>query len=707
MEVCYYLIMINYLDRLIKYGLYLLVFLMPIFFLPWTVSPVALNKQTLLAVFCFLILIFWLIKIIVSGKMNFIWNKLSKTVLLLFIVLGISTFFAGSKIHSFWGMNIESDSFLNFILYALVFFLFANLLENKKQILKVILIFLSSSGILSAVFLIQSFLGSILPWDFTKTIGFNPIGSVQALAIFLGGSLSILIAIISLKLIINKKVIVLFSVLGILLFTCLLLIDYYVAWLMIAFSMTIIVFVLLKNINNTRIFILPLIVLIISLILIFIQSPTKNFISMPLEVNLTYKASLSIAQETISESTKNLILGSGPATFAYNYDLYRTIGPNMTDFWNVRFNQGVSVMPTLLATSGVLGILAILFIIFAFLFQGFKVLRKLQADTKVNLAQIVALIGGFYFLISWFFYSVNFSLFFVSFLMLGLFLYSLNELKNKRKSEILFVKSPQKAFFIMLISVFLIAGSVIGIYKIGQKYAGGLAFAKGLGLVNTQEPNLDEGIISLNKAINLDKNDNYFRNLSQVLIFTINELLNNQEISQEEKQKEFQQIVTNIEYSATTASQINPSNSQNWLQLGRIYENFIILGVENAEEMAILNYKKAIELAPMNPEFSFSLGRTYKTISEKIQYQIDNQQGQIDKEQIDASQNALNEITQLAIDEFKKTIQLKPDFTPAYYLLAQVYESQGEKDAALQGYQMILKLNPGDKDIIERIESLR
>ena len=52
-------------------------------------------------------------------------------------------------------------------------------------------------------------------------------------------------------------------------------------------------------------------------------------------------------------------------------------------------------------------------------------------------------------------------------------------------------------------------------------------------------------------------------------------------------------------------------------------------------------------------------------------------------------------------------IQLKPDFTPAYYLLAQVYESQGEKDAALQGYQMILKLNPGDKDIIERIESLR
>ena len=654
--------MINYLDRLIKYGLYCLVFLLPIFFLPWTVSPVALNKQTFCAGFCFLILILWLIKIIVSGKINFIWDKLSKSVFLLLIVLGISTFFASSKIHSFWGMDIEADSFLNFILYGLVFFLFANLLENRKEIIKVILIFLSSSGILSAIFLFQSFFNFIFPWEFTKVIGFNTIGSVQALAIFLGGSLSILIAIISLKLIINKKAIILLSILGILFFISVLLIDYYVAWLMIAFSMTVLVFVLLKNINNTRIFILPLSVLVIALILIFIQSPTKNFISMPFEVNLTYRASFNIAQETISDSTKNLMIGSGPATFAYNYDLYRTTGPNMTDFWNVRFSQGISVLPTLLATSGTLGLLAILFIIFAFLFQGFKVLNKLQDNKKTNSAQIITLIGGFYFLISWVFYSINFSLFFTSFLMLGLFAYSSN--KNKKKSEILFIKSPQKAFFIMLISVLLIASSVIGLYKIGQKYTGSLAFAKGLSLVNAQEPNLNQGIINLNKAINLDKNDSYYRNLSQIFIFTINELLNNQEISQEEKNKMFQQIVTNIEYSAVTASQINPSNSQNWLQLARVYENFIILGVENAEEMAILNYQKAIELAPMNPELSLSLGRVYKAIGEKIQYQIN--QGQQNKEQIDALQKSLDEINQLAIDEFRKTIQLKPDFTPAY-----------------------------------------
>ena len=697
--------MVNYLDRLIKYGLYSLVFLMPIFFLPWTVSPVALNKQTLLAVFCFLILIFWLIKIIVLGKINFVWNNLSKAVLLLIIVLGVSTFFADSKINSFWGMNLESDSFLSFILYGLVFFLFANLLENKKQILKVVLIFLGSSSILAVVFLIQTFWGSIFSWEFTKVIGFNPIGSVQALAVLLGGSLSILITMVSFRPLLKNKALILSIILGILFFIPLLLIDYYVVWLMIAFSMTLVVFVLLKNIDNTRIFIFPLVILILSLILVFIQSPTKNFISMPFEVNLTYGASVNIAQETISESTKNFIIGSGPATFAFDYDLYRSAGPNMTDFWNVRFAQGTSVFPTLLATSGALGLLAILFLIFAFLFQGFKVLTKLESDNKNDFVRAITLIGGFCFLVSWFFYSINFSLFFISFLMFGLFVNSSDELSDKKKSEFLFTKSPQKAFFIMLISVFLIVGSVVGIYKIGQKYVGALAFAEGLDLVNREEPNLDQGILSLNRAVKLDQNDNYFRNLSQIYMFKINEILNDKEISQEEKSKIFQQIVNNIESSATAASQINPSNSQNWLQLGKIYENLINLGVENAEGLAVSNYKKAIELAPQNPELSFSLGRTYKIVSEKLQYQLN--QGQMSKEQIDAIQSSLDEIIQLSIDTLKKTIQLKPDFTPAYYLLAQVYEAQGEIDLALGGYEIVLKLEPGNKEVIEKIESLR
>ena len=57
------------LEKIIKYSFYLLIFLLPLWFLPWTVFPVALNKQMLLAVFVFLLLIIgWIIEILLLTR---------------------------------------------------------------------------------------------------------------------------------------------------------------------------------------------------------------------------------------------------------------------------------------------------------------------------------------------------------------------------------------------------------------------------------------------------------------------------------------------------------------------------------------------------------------------------------------------------------------------------------------------------------------
>jgi len=633
----------NTLNRLIRIGLYGLAFLLPIFFLPWTFFPVALNKQVLLAGFCFLILILWLVQIIISGKLKFIWNNLSLAILLFLFVLGISTVFSKAKIQSFWGMAVEPDTLFSFILYGLSFFFLANLLSKNKEIFKVILLFLASSGILAIGFLIQCFFNSIFPWDFTRVSGFNPISSVQSLAIFLGGSLVILIAIISLRPIFKGLFLLLSLSLGVLFFVSLIFINYWASWLAIALAMTIILlFTLLQNIHQTKIFILPLIVLVIALILTFMPLPSQKIVSLPSEVHPTYQATLNIAQQVLNQSAQNFILGSGPATFAYDYDLYRSLGPNLTDFWAVRFNQGAAVLPTLLATTGLAGILSVLFIIFVFLGQGYKILIKANQKSKINLVQIAALIGSFYFLIAWFLYSANFTLIFVSFLMLGLFTAN----GKSGKLSFSFTKSPQITFFIMLLCVLCIVGSVLGIYQVGQKYIGALAFAKGISLVNAPQPDLDQVIANLNKAINFDKKDTYFRNLSQVFLFKVNQVLNDQTKPLEQRQKEFQENISGAEISATTACQINPANSQNWLQLAMVYENFIPLGIQGAEKTAVLSYQRAAQLAPQNPQIPFNLGRVYKSIGN----------------------------LELATKELQKSIQLKPDFAPAYDLLAQIKE---------------------------------
>ena len=687
------------LDKIIKYGLYLLVFLMPIFFLPWTAFPVDFNKQTLLAVFVFLLLIFWLIKVISSGKISFVWNKLSAAVLLLILALGISAIFSSAGFQSFWGMNVEADTFFNFLLYGLVFFLFSNLI-SINQLKSVLISVLASSGILALLFLIQAFY-KVLPWNFTQVAGFNPIGSVQALAVFLGGAFVILMASlisinqpesasISGKTILKRLTSILPVVLGILLFACIFIINYWVVWLGIVFGLSIILLAMLKRvsanqpesaeISDTRKFILPMIILVMALMLIFVRVPTANILSLPSEISVTQPASFDIANQTLQESPKNLILGAGPATFAYQYNLHRGTGINLTDFWQIRFSQGSAVLPTLLATTGILGILAILFLIVIFFWQGLKSLRI----GEVKPQQLVVFVGGAYFLLLWFFYSANFSLMFTGFLMLGLWIGS-----TVKAREFSFTESPQKAFMIMLLGLFMIAGSVFGIYVMSQKYAAAVNYSQGLNLINAEEPKLDEGIAKISRTVQLDPKDIYFRNLSQAFLIKINQVLNDDDLSQEEKQEIFQQIVSNAEMSANAAVQVNPKNSQNWFQSAIVYENLFILGVEGAEQMAVLNYQKTAELEPKNPQIPLNLGLLYKLAADRSEDEEIKEQN-----------------FELALTEFKKSIELKNNFAPAYFLTAQIYEARDEKDQALENYEIVLYLEPNNEEIIKKIEEL-
>lgn len=627
--------MAKLLDKAIQYSLYLLVFLFPLWFLPWTISPVVLNKQLLLAVFVFIVLIFWLIKIIIAGKVSFVWNKLNIAILFLLLILALSTLFSLSRLQSFWGMNFEPDTLFNFILYGLVFFLFANL-SSENQRASVVISFLAGSGILTLLFFLQDIF-KIFPWGFAQISGFNPIGSVQALSVFLGGAFVILVSLITAEKSASNQRInprqISGIILGILLFVSIFLINFWVSWLLLAFSLALI----LKTKFSSRQFFLPLILLILALIFISIKPPA-NILKLPVEVSPDYKATFDIAIKTLKEGPENFIFGSGPGTFGYQYSLHRGTGPNLTDFWQIRFSQGAAALPTFLATFGILGILAILLMMGIFFWQGFK---NLISGNQLSSAAISSFIGGFYFFLSWFLYPLNFSFAFTSFLMLGLF----TAASSKRMREFSFTQSSQKAFFITLVCVILIVGSVLGLYKVFQNYLGALNYAKGVSLIMAEKPDLNEGLKKINQATVLDKNrDIYFRDLSQAFLLKINEVLAAPDLTPSERQAELQKQISNAEISALSAAKINPANSQNWFQLALVYENLALINIAGAKELAIINYEKAEKLDPKNPQIPFNLARIYFASEQKEE----------------------------AKKELQKSLELKSNFQPAIDLLKQI-----------------------------------
>ncbi|GAG14272.1 unnamed protein product, partial [marine sediment metagenome] len=234
----------------------------------------------------------------------------------------------------------------------------------------------------------------------------------------------------------------------------------------------------------------------------------------------------------------------------------------------------------------------------------------------------------------WLFYPFNLTLGFLSFLILGLWV-STNTWETDKKAikEFSFSDSPQKAFFTMMLCIFLIVGSLLGNYHIIQKYRANLAYSQGLELMVKQDPDLDQVIQKISEAINLDAKDTYFRDLSEVFLFQINEIISNQDLGEEEKQELFQQIVSNTEAAATTAVQINQGNSENWLQLAAVYENFALFGIEGTQEVALLNYTKTSELDPQNPQVPLNIGRVYKTAGDRIKAQIALQEQETEEEQ--------------------------------------------------------------------------
>ena len=726
------------LDEIIKYCLYLLVFLFPFFFLPWTVSPVGLNKQMLLAFIVFSVFVLWGIKVMSFGKIAVRTGKISKLVLLVLSVVGLSFAFSISRSQSFWGSLAEADTLFSFILYGFVFFLFANLLayspegysqgkrtrrkDKGNEVLKAIYFFLAGSGISAVLFFIQSFF-KVFPWSFTvKTGGLSPIGSVQALSIFLGGALVILIALfvdVSRKkreavLIPKRLANILGIILGMLFFGAVFLINFWVAWLGIILGTVIVVLAKLYSIgsfnqqNTLRMFGLPLLVIILSLIFMFVKIPIGNILNVPPEVSPTYKSTIDIASQSITASPKNFLLGSGPATFGYQYSLYRTAAPNITRFWQVRFNQGAAAFPTLLATIGTLGVSAVLLLILVFFWQGFRNLTEVGSQSETGIGkgvsqlQLASFAGGSYFFFSWFFYPLNLSLAFSAFLMLALWLAA----TEKPKGEVSLYQTPQKTFFIMLLGIFLLAGTVIGFYKIGRKYIAALDYARGLNFYN-QESKIDDAIANISKAATIDRKDIYFRTLSQLYLIKTGRILKDTKLPQDKKKAQLQQSISTAETAALTAVQIDPKDSLNWLRLGDIYENIVSL-ITGADKLAIQSYQKAAMLDPQNPQIPLSMGRVYLEDARIAQQGIviAGMAGNKDKAKIDKFHNSYKHNLDFALRNFKKARDLKQNFGSAYYFMAQIYELQRKTDLALDNYRMVLKIEPNNKQVKAKINSL-
>ena len=700
---------VKFCDYITKTGIYLLVFLIPIFFLPWTLDNLDFNKQALLIVIVFIAFFSWIMKVLISGKIRLNLNLVYIPLGLLFLTYLVSTVFSLWPHGSFWGWPlVTTESLLTLIGLVLFYLLFTNTLERKEIFYSIVL--LVSSGLLAAILgILQNFGKFLLPLDFTKTTSFNTIGTINSLGIFV----AVLLPMVVFLVIATRRLWRAFFIVSAILFLVLaVLVNLSTIWwaLIVGTILIILLGVQKREYFDSRWLILPMFFLALALIFLFFKFQIPGIKSRPTDVSLTQGTSLSIAESALKEKP---ILGSGPGTFIYDfsklkepdkdkikffnptvssdqYDAFnRTAALNQTQLWDMKFSGSVSKFFDVLPTTGIAGGISFLLLLGVLVFYGVKSIFEQseksrgqksrsaakeedggtisETSEKTEDGLNVGIFISFLVLVFVYFLSpVNFTLDFVFFLLIGAFICLISPFRKE------FLLKPSSILTLGVTFVFtlvFISGLMLIILE-GQRYAAEVYYLQGIKY--SLQGETDNAVKNLEKAAKLNqKTDLYWRELSQAYLQKVNETINRKDLSEEERNNKVQSYIQFAVNSAKVATDVNTKNAANWNARGFVYLNLIGTGIEQAGEIkdwAVRSYEEASNLEPSSPYYPTQTGIV-----------LLREASSLPRDKAQEREALLNK----AKEQFDKAIGLKSDYAPAHFQTALVYQVQGKQKEAI------------------------
>lgn len=348
-------------NQIILWSLTLLVFLIPLFFLPFNPRVTEFSKQLLLFALVLIAYLAWFAKGIINKKLTVRRTPLDIPILSFLIIYLLATVFSIDRITSILGSYSQgAGSLIAVVFYVLLYFIVVSNINTSKKIIQLYASFLCSLAILVIFVFLQIFNIFILPFEFTKINSFNPVGSISSLVVFLSFAAVIATAFLlkaRMKLIFHILILILLAADLFLLNIINSITGYY---LLILSTFILLGFGIAKSKKQIakKWLVVPGILLIISIFSATLGIPSVIKGNLPSEVSLSRKLSWEIARRTVWSGFFRFLFGSGPETFSYDFSQYRPESFNQNIVWNLRFNRANNAYLEFIATTGILGILA-------------------------------------------------------------------------------------------------------------------------------------------------------------------------------------------------------------------------------------------------------------------------------------------------------------------------------------------------------------
>ncbi|GAB4219105.1 MAG: hypothetical protein Fur009_3570 [Candidatus Microgenomates bacterium] len=372
-----------------------------------------------------------------------------------------------------------------------------------------------------------------------------------------------------------------------------------------------------------------------------IKKENSKSINIQNTLNITDSADIRkiVWQGAIKLGLQYPLFGTGVETFAYSYNFTRPLAHNYVSEWDFVYNKAHNEFLNYLATTGFIGLVTYLILIFSFYLFVF---RKINKNFEYNLVVLYLMVAYTSILITNFFgfSTTTINLFFY---LIPAFIVNLIKNKNDSSSDDDFSQINFDQIFLIFLILSISIYLLISIYKY---YLADTYYALGNGYTKVSNPDYQKAAYFFDKALSLRNEHIYQDKLSFALAYLsaiaglqkqdkiasdlikVSEYYNNQSLIQSSK---------NIFYLKTKAK------NQYYYFQATGNQDFLFKGIKILQESK--------KLTPTDPKISYTLSLYYSLLYDatsdvklKDQYKIK------------------------AIEEINNCLNLKKDYSDAILL---------------------------------------
>ncbi len=663
-------ISIGFFDKLIPVSMFMLALGLPIFFTGLTLQGIALDRQMYFYFWLMLGLVSWVSLGVVKGELRIAKTPLDIPIVLFLAVYGLSAIFSIDKWHSLFGFfGDPSRGFLPIAGLILAYYFFFSHFTPKR--------FFAMTG----AFLFSSLIVIVWTIGVVRGLHFMPAAWEQYAPLSLLGSVSSLGAYFSLLLPllltglfqtskIQSKIwqSLLRGILGLMVICILFLLIAlysYVPWVALFAGMAFfLIFILSQMVRPGDQWVwLPMLIFVFILsILMMYQGGGSQSLSkarLPVEVAPNLSLSWDIAKGALKE---NFLIGSGPATYGYNFALHKPETFNQTPFYTVRFYEGSSALFETLTTVGALGMITFVIIVLSFVSIGLYLLTREREQNKMMSLALWS--SAIMFVILIFTIRVNGPIILIGTL---LSIMALRVLLWESQSEqkwlnLSFKATPKFALTLAFIFMVVSAGVAAVFVFMGKVYMADISAGRA---VRDSEPTVAGSLTDLGRAIGYyPKESRYYTRAGQESLSLALGEMNKPE--GERNVDLARRFATDATVAVTRGADLMPNDVAAVESVGLVYENLSLIANDSLPK-AKEYYEKALALDPNNPLLALKIAQIDKALADQ------KGAGEESKALMQDAENRLNQ-----------AIALKDDFAMAHYTLAIIKSINKDFDGAIE-----------------------